>query len=314
MARADSVVPSFPVPGAIKPIKPIAAPGPAQATLPPSEIELDDVDLIDGERRGGMGLATVAAWLVAGALGIGLAVMYFAVHRPVRDGLRAAHDELAARTAERDELSERSAIQADELAAARARADELAAGNAELTTTLTALQQQHQGLAAVVAAKAEALAAAQEKLEHSLGDEIKRGDVSVRKQGDDLVVGVSDRVLFERGDATLNDRGNKVLRRLAETIRANPDKLFQIAGHTDDDPVTGKLAERYPTNWELSTARATNVVRYLIEQCEVDPDQLVAAGYADQKPRASNKSAAGRKKNRRIEITLLATGAVARKK
>jgi chemotaxis protein MotB len=113
-------------------------------------------------------------------------------------------------------------------------------------------------------------------------------------------------VLFARGDAALEARGQKVMRRVAETLRANPGRAFEIAGHTDDDPVAGKLAERFPTNWELSTARATNVVRFLVEQCEVPGRQLVAAGYAAERPAASNKSARGRKKNRRIEITMRA--------
>ncbi len=311
MARADSVVPSFPIPGAAH--KPTSH-GPAQATLPPSELELDDVDVIEVGHRGGMRLTTIALLLFSGALMAALVVMYFAVHRPVRDALRATNDDLAQRTTERDQLAAQLTDRDAELAEARESLDGLAAANTQLGATATALQEQQLGLAAVVAAKAEALAAAKAKLERSLGDEIKRGDVSIRKQGDDIVVGVADRVLFERGDATLNERGNKVLLRVAETIRANPDKLFQISGHTDNDPVAGKLAERYPTNWELSTARATNVVRFLIEHGEVAAEQLVAAGYADQRPRASNKTASGRRKNRRIEITLQATGAVSGKK
>lgn len=304
MSHAKPVGPSFPAPGAS------TLPS-AQTTLPPAstEIELGDADLAGAERRA-TGIGTTVAWVLVGALGVALGVQYFAVHRPVRDGMRGASEQIEAGTSEREVLAASLASSESELASERETVQLLATKNASLAAQLLASQQQHQVLANAVASRAAALAQTQKRLELSLGAEIESGDVSVRKQGEDLVVGVDDRVLFARGDATLEDRGMKVLRRVAEVIRANPDKQFQIAGHTDDDPVTGQLATRFPTNWELSTARATNVVRFLIEQCEVTPKQLVAAGYADQRPRASNKNLRGKKKNRRIEITLLATGAV----
>lgn len=304
MSHAKPVGPSFPAPGtSTLPSK--------QTTLPPAstEIELGDADLAAAEHPR-TGIGTTVAWLLVGALGVALGVQYFAVHRPVRDGMRGATEQLEVGASEREVLAASLASTEAELVSERETVQLLATKNASLAAQLLASQQQHQVLANAVASRAAALAQTQKRLELSLGAEIESGDVSVRKQGEDLVVGVDDRVLFARGDATLEDRGMKVLRRVAEVIRANPDKQFQIAGHTDDDPVTGQLATQFPTNWELSTARATNVVRFLIEQCEVTPKQLVAAGYADQRPRASNKNLRGKKKNRRIEITLLATGAV----
>lgn len=300
MSHAKPVGPSFPAPGAS-----------AQTTLPAAStpIELGDADLVGATRRA-TGIGTTVAWVLVGALGVALGVQYFAMHRPEQDGTRGTTEQPEAGASEREVLAASLVSTEAALASERDTVQLLATKNASLAAQLLASQQQHQLLANAVASRAAALAQAQKRLELSLGAEIESGDVSVRKQGEDLVVGVDDRVLFARGDATLEDRGMKVLRRVAEVIRANPDKQFQIAGHTDDDPVTGQLATRFPTNWELSTARATNVVRFLIEQCEVTPKQLVAAGYADQRPRASNKNLRGKKKNRRIEITLLATGAV----
>jgi chemotaxis protein MotB len=304
MSHAKPVGPSFPAPGTS------TLPS-AQTTLPAAStpIELGDADL-GGATRRATGVGTTVAWVLVGALAVALGVQYFAAHRPAQDSTRGTTEQLAAGANEREVLAASLVSAEAALASERETVQLLATKNASLAAQLLASQQQHQVLANAVASRAAALAQAQKRLELSLGAEIESGDVSVRKQGEDLVVGVDDRVLFARGDATLEDRGMKVLRRVAEVIRANPDKQFQIAGHTDDDPVTGQLATRFPTNWELSTARATNVVRFLIEQCEVTPKQLVAAGYADQRPRASNKNLRGKKKNRRIEITLLATGAV----
>jgi chemotaxis protein MotB len=305
MSHAKPVGPSFPAPGT-------STPPSAPTTLPAAStpIALGDADL-GGATRRATGVGTTVAWVLVGALGVALGVQYFAMHRPVQDDMRGTTEQPEEAGANEREVLAASLVSTEAaLASERETVQLLATKNASLAAQLLASQQQHQVLANAVASRAAALAQAQKRLELSLGAEIESGDVSVRKQGEDLVVGVDDRVLFDRGDAMLEDRGMKVLRRVAEVIRANPDKQFQIAGHTDDDPVTGQLATRFPTNWELSTARATNVVRFLIEQCEVTPKQLVAAGYADQRPRASNKNLRGKKKNRRIEITLLATGAV----
>jgi len=82
------------------------------------------------------------------------------------------------------------------------------------------------------------------------------------------------------------------------------DKQIQVSGHTDSHPISEKLATQFPTNWELSTARAVNVVRFLQEKANVPAKNLVATGYGEYHPIASNKSSSGRARNRRIEILL----------
>jgi chemotaxis protein MotB len=84
-----------------------------------------------------------------------------------------------------------------------------------------------------------------------------------------------------------------------------PDRVFQVGGHTDSAPPSETLQERFATNWELSTARGTNVVRYLEEECSVPGKQLIAAGFAWHRPVASNQKWKGKRKNRRIEIVML---------
>jgi chemotaxis protein MotB len=294
-----------------KPIDPFPAPGTASSGAQPQVPELDGNDLVDEPRKSGF--ASALPWMLFGATATAGAVLWLGVHRPQALTAAQLQAELETRTEELDQARAALANAHAELTDANTRlgeqtdrSTEVATANDELSAEVEKLMLQRQQLAQVVVNKDAELAAAQAKLESSLGEEIGKGEVTVRKRGDELVVDVDDRVLFGRGDATLEDRGQKVLRRVAETMRANPDRAFEIAGHTDDDPVTGKLAETFPTNWELSTARATNVVRFLAEQCEVSGRQLVASGYAAERPVASNKSARGRKKNRRIEITMRA--------
>ena len=82
------------------------------------------------------------------------------------------------------------------------------------------------------------------------------------------------------------------------------DKTIQVSGHTDNLPLGEKLTAQFPTNWELSTARAVTVVRFLTEKASVPAQRLVASGYGEWSPIASNKTAQGRARNRRIEILL----------
>jgi chemotaxis protein MotB len=85
------------------------------------------------------------------------------------------------------------------------------------------------------------------------------------------------------------------------------DRAINVEGHTDDVPIGPELARRYPTNWELSAARATNVARYLQEKIGIDPSLLSATGYGEYHPVASNEDEEGRTRNRRIEIVLVPT-------
>lgn len=291
MANARPADP-FPQPG-----RPAAA-VPVQTPMQPSGRILteDDVVELQGRRGGG-----VLPWSLFAISAGALAFVWFGVHVPLSAEHRGSTEQLEARAAETEAAK-------TELAAAQTQLEELQGKGAtfdQLATKAKELETERDQLAAAVSAKEAELDAAQKKLEGSLADEIKGGDVSIRKHGGELVVGVADRVLFERGDAALNKRGERVMKRVADTIKANAEHVFQVAGHTDDDPVTGALAARFPTNWELSTARATTVVRFLIEQGGVEGRQLVAAGFADQRPAASNRSSKGKHKNRRIEITML---------
>ena len=118
-----------------------------------------------------------------------------------------------------------------------------------------------------------------------------------------LVVNIiTDRVLFDPGEATLRPEGTKVLDAMAPLLKKLPNGLV-VEGHTDDQPMSDP---RFASNWELSTARATTVLQHLLGD-GVAPSKVAAAGYADQRPLQPGKSAASRARNRRVAIVILST-------
>jgi len=119
-----------------------------------------------------------------------------------------------------------------------------------------------------------------------------------------IMVTVLESVLFDSGQDQISPDGLAILKQVSEILRGVKDRQIRIEGHTDNVPVGENLSDRYPTNWELSAARAASVVRYLIEENEVDRSRLSAVGYGDTKPVVSNDSEEGRRANRRIEITI----------
>ena len=144
----------------------------------------------------------------------------------------------------------------------------------------------------------------QEELSKSLQDEIAKGNITIQQVRDRLTINMVDRVLFDSGQAQVKPAGLKVLKQVSDILKTVTDKQIRIEGHTDNVSISSKLQDRFKTNWELSTARATTVVRYLIDQGSVDRRHLSAVGYADTQPLASNDSEEGRSSNRRIEIVL----------
>ena len=115
---------------------------------------------------------------------------------------------------------------------------------------------------------------------------------------------VLDKILFDSGQTEIRPEGLAVLKRVVEILMTVTDKVIRVEGHTDNIPIAGALAKRYPTNWELSAARALNVTRYL-EKEGIDPSMLSAAAFGEYQPIAENDTPEGRAKNRRIAIILL---------
>jgi chemotaxis protein MotB len=115
-----------------------------------------------------------------------------------------------------------------------------------------------------------------------------------------LVVSLSEAGFFASGDAAINPEAESVISTLAESLRASGTQI-RIEGHTDSTPIS---TGRYPSNWELSTARASSVLAKLIEH-GIDPARLSAAGYAGFQPIADNTTPDGRAQNRRVDIVIL---------
>lgn len=128
--------------------------------------------------------------------------------------------------------------------------------------------------------------------------------LGARRESRGLVVTiVSDRVLFVPGQAEVQPEGIAILDVIADALRDIPNQIM-VEGHTDSSPIA---TARFPSNWELSTSRATSVVRYLIDKRGIAPRRVSAVGYADTRPISEGNAPAARAKNRRVEIVVLST-------
>ena len=208
-------------------------------------------------------------------------------------------------------LASGNASAQDEIAKLQKQASDLESDAARLAKEREQLRQEQSRLAATLdqerAAKEEEikrLTQTHQELSKSLQDEISKGNITIQQVRDRLTINMVDRVLFDSGQAQVKPAGVTVLKQVSDVLRTVTDKQIRIEGHTDNVPISSKLQNRFKTNWELSTARATTVVRFLIDQGSVDRQSLSAVGYADTHPLATNDSEEGRSSNRRIEIVL----------
>jgi len=143
-----------------------------------------------------------------------------------------------------------------------------------------------------------------ENLLEKMKSEVSKGQVTISELKGSLTVTMVDSILFVPGKAEVKKGGHEILGKVLPILKDVKDKSIRIEGHTDDVPISRALAQRYPTNWELSAARAINVARYLQDE-GIDPGQLSAVAYGEWKPVATNDTAEGKAKNRRIEIVLV---------
>ena len=139
----------------------------------------------------------------------------------------------------------------------------------------------------------------------NLKNEIANGQIQVTQLKDKLTVNMVEKILFNSGSAKVKPEGMKVLDRVAEALKKVTDKAIRVEGYTDNVPLSPKLRDQWPSNWELSASRATTVVRYLQEKDGLDPTHLIAAGFGEFHPVASNDTPEGRAQNRRIDIVLV---------
>jgi chemotaxis protein MotB len=141
------------------------------------------------------------------------------------------------------------------------------------------------------------------ELETALAVEITRNEVALHMEADGLVVSLREAGFFDSGSATIKPGAEAAFARVANILREHSCAV-RIEGHTDNVPIH---TSQFASNWELSTARSTSLVKALIEQYGVSSERLSAAGYAEFHPAASNDTAKGRQLNRRVDVVILAS-------
>lgn len=213
-------------------------------------------------------------------------------------------------------LTEDAAVLADEKkqleGLLKAKSDTLSKNISELRQQVAELKAENKKLNDDVAElqkakeeKVKEVSGTYEQLLANMKNEISQGQVTISELKGKLTVNMEAAILFDSGRADVKPAGLEILDKMVETLKKVSDKAIRIEGHTDTVQISGALARTFPTNWELSAARAINVTKFL-QQRGIDPRNLSAAAFAENKPVADNSTKEGRAKNRRIEITLVA--------
>jgi len=216
--------------------------------------------------------------------------------------------DLSAMTAERDDLAEDNKELESVL---KAKSDSLSQTIVELRGKIAVLETENSKLRQKIVAlqkakeeKVQEVSSTYESLLEKMKKEISQGQVTISELKGKLTVNMVDAILFDTGKAEVKKEGLEVLQKVISILKEETDKAIRIEGHTDNVPIIGALAKKYPSNWELSAARAINVTRFLQEQ-GIDPAVLSAVAYGEFKPIAENDTPEGKAMNRRIEIILV---------
>jgi chemotaxis protein MotB len=199
---------------------------------------------------------------------------------------------------------------------ARTRADSLAGVADSLTFEDSTLRARNTALAAALDTQMTAASRQKEaeigqlrntydQLVQDMQSEIAQGQIQITRLADRLSVSMVDRILFPSGEADITPAGIRILQRVGNVLKTTEGKIIRVEGHTDNVAISERLQGTFATNWELSTTRASNVVRFLQDTVGIDPTRLQAVGLSEYHPIASNATVKGRSQNRRIEIALL---------
>ncbi len=190
--------------------------------------------------------------------------------------------------------------------------EDLNQNNAQLLTSIDQLQQENASLKGQIEAERKAreeklasLKNTYDQLVGALEEEIQRGELTITNLKGKLSVNLPNKILFDSGKTAVKDEGKKILRSLGDIMSKFPDKALLVEGHTDNVQISSRLKETFPTNWELSTARANSVVHVLQDDVGLPGERLIAAGYSEYRPISDNETAEGKAFNRRIQIQLV---------
>lgn len=128
-------------------------------------------------------------------------------------------------------------------------------------------------------------------------------EISMTRESRGLVIRLKDTILFDAGSDIIKDKARLTLDKIAEILKKTPNSI-RIEGHTDNQPIK---TSKFPSNWELSTARATNIIRYLINNHKFNPDKLSAVGYGEYMPLENISTKENDALNRRVDIVILSS-------
>jgi chemotaxis protein MotB len=166
------------------------------------------------------------------------------------------------------------------------------------------LAEQNQKVAQLAEAQAKQMKSIYDTLVSDLKDQIQKQEVTIKEFQESLSLNFIDRILFEFGKADLTPEGEKVLKKVGEALKNIKGKKIRVTGHTDNVPIHPDYVHKFPSNWELSSARAASVVRYFQEKIGLDPKEMEAIGRSFYQPEASHDTKEGRARNRRVEILI----------
>ena len=141
-----------------------------------------------------------------------------------------------------------------------------------------------------------------EVLVSSLNEQIKKHEITIKEFQGGISLSLVDRILFKLGEATLTPQGEKVLAKVGEGLKKIQGKMVRVVGHTDTIPIRKEFLDKFPSNWELSAARASTVVRYFQDKSGLEPKGMEAVGRSFYQPAAANDTEKNRALNRRVEI------------
>lgn len=191
-------------------------------------------------------------------------------------------------------LLEEIQIKEGELLSERTRLDSL---KRELSSRIARVEE----LEGLVAAKEALMSALKTALTDALVS-FKGNGLSVEQRDGKVYVSMENKLLFQSGSWSVGNTGKQALKKLGKVLAANPEIAVLIEGHTDSDPYIGN--DNLSGNWDLSTKRATEIVKLLLKNNKIKAENLTAAGRGQYQPLATNKTADGKAKNRRIEVIL----------
>jgi len=171
-------------------------------------------------------------------------------------------------------------------------------------TMVAVLEEKLKGEKSMAKARIEELKSTYESLISQLKRELENKEMTISEYEEKLSITFVDRVLFDFGSATITPGGKGIITRVGDSLQNVQGMQIRVVGHTDNRPIRKEYLWKFPSNWELSSARAAAVVGFLQRECGLDPKSFEVVGRSFYRPVASNETDEGRAQNRRVEVII----------